>query len=107
MECAAQMNVQYQLEIRVGHFLQRRAANDPGIVDEDVDPSVMVERRLDDRLAAFGRGHRLGARDRLATRGADLLHHLLRGTYVDAVALEAGARIVDDTFAPLDARSRA
>ena len=46
--------VENRVKVFVRHFFQRAATNIAGVVDEDVDPSVLVERRLDDGLAARG-----------------------------------------------------
>ena len=77
-------------------------------MDEDVDPAEMLQRRVDDRLAARGGGHRLGARDRLAAGRDDLVDHLGGRAGVGAVAGEAAAGVVDhDLGAPRDASSSA
>ena len=44
MERSAQMHVQDHFEVLVCDLLQRAAPNDPGVVDQDVDPPVMIER---------------------------------------------------------------
>jgi hypothetical protein len=95
------MHVDNGPEILVADFLQRAVADIPGVVDEDVDPAVVLERRLDDRLAAFGRGNGLGAGHRLAAGGPDFPHHLLRGAGIEAIALDADAGIIDHNFGTL------
>ena len=54
MERAAQVHVEDGLEVVVGHLLQRCATDVSGVVDEDVDAAVVLQRRVDDRLAAAG-----------------------------------------------------
>ena len=68
VEGAPQMDIQHRLEVFVGHLLQRPPPHDPGIVDEDIDPAVAVQRHIDDRLPARGSGHRVGARDGVTAR---------------------------------------
>ena len=101
MECAAQVDIQHRVEVLVTHFFQRCAAHDPGVVDEDVDAAVRIERRGDDRLAAGWGGDRVGADDSLTTGSNDLTHHIFRRTGVDAVTGEAAPWIVDDNLRPL------
>ena len=57
MEAATQMHIEDQLEILVRQLLQGSAAHDAGVVDQDVDAPVVVQCRLDDRLAARGSCH--------------------------------------------------
>jgi hypothetical protein len=61
MKRAHQMDVDDRLEILVADLVQRAVADIAGIMDEDVDAAVMVERRLDDRPAAGRRRHGFGA----------------------------------------------
>ena len=63
----------------LGHVEDHPVTHDPGVVDHDVDPSEVVERRLDDPLATRHGGHRLGARRGPAAGALDLAHHVLGG----------------------------
>ena len=101
VEGAAQVNVDHGLEVVVGHLLQRRPANVSGVVNEDVDAAVVVQCRVDDRLAARRGRHRLGAGDGIAARRGDFAHHLVGGRGVGAVTGEAAAGIVDDDLRAL------
>jgi hypothetical protein len=98
MERPTQMNVQDQLKILIRHFFQGSAANDSGVVNQDVDPAPGIQRRSDNRFATLRRGYRLGARDRLATRCFDRPHDFFRGTGIVAFTLEAGSGIIDNDF---------
>lgn len=51
MECAAQVHVEYGVEVGVRHVLQRTAADVSRVVDQDVDAAVAVERGADDGLS--------------------------------------------------------
>src|SRR5438876_12264638 len=65
-------------------------------MDQDVDPTVVVQRRFDDRASASGFSHGLSASDGFASRRLYLLRRPLRGTGVHAFPLQAAAGIVDD-----------
>jgi hypothetical protein len=56
----------------------------------------MVHGRLNDRLAAFGRCHRISIGAGLAARRLDLLHHRLGRAGIVAFTFDAGAGVVDD-----------
>src|SRR5262249_53592263 len=94
-------DIQHRVEVLVAHLFQRCAAHDPGVVDEDVDAAVHIERRVDDRLAAGCGGHRVGAADGLTTGSGDLPHHIVCRAGIPAVTGEAAPWIVDDNLRPL------
>ena len=76
-----------------GHLLERRVAEDAGVVDDDVDALPRVERALDDLRAVLDR---VVVGDGLAARGLDLLDDLVgRGGRL-AAARVAAAEVVDD-----------
>jgi len=101
MEGASQVDIDNGFEVVVAHLLQRRPANIPGILNEDVDAAVAVQGRVDDRLAAICGGDRFRAGlGRTAGRG-DLAHHLLGRPRVGAVPGDAAAGIVDDDLRAL------
>jgi hypothetical protein len=79
------MDVENGLEVVVGHLLQRGAANDACVVDQDVDPAVAIQRGVDNGLATFGGGNGIGTRHGFASRGGDLAHDVLGGPGVGAV----------------------
>ena len=45
VEGAAQMDIDDGVEVLVAHLFQRPAPHGAGVVDEDVDPPVVVQRR--------------------------------------------------------------
>jgi hypothetical protein len=65
-------------------------------VDENVDPAVVVQRHIDDRLATGRSRDGIGARDGFSTGGGDLTHHLPGRSGVGTIAGQAAAGIIDD-----------
>jgi hypothetical protein len=96
MEPATQMNVQDSFEILVRHLIEGSAANDACIVDENIDPAVTIQRRLDHRFAALGCRNRLGACDGIAPRYPDLLDHLFCGSGIGSLPVHTDARVIDN-----------
>ena len=66
VEGALQVDVDDRVEQVGRHVVERLVAQDAGVVDDDVDAAEGVDRRLHDRRAALGGGHRVGVGDRLA-----------------------------------------
>ena len=108
MERATQVHIEHRVEVLVAHLFQRAATDVARVVDQDVDAAVVLERGLDDRLAA------LAGRDRLGTRDG----FLLRPRLIAPTTCSAGpastpwpARLPPEslttTFAPRDASSSA
>jgi hypothetical protein len=95
MEGAAQMDVQHGVEIFLAEILHRSVADIAGIVDQPVDPAIMVERRLYDGAAALRRGDAVGRDDRLAALRLDRGHHFGRRAGIDPLAAHRAARIID------------
>src|SRR5581483_4081535 len=91
VECAAQVHVEHRVEVLVAQFFQRTAANVAGVVDQDVDATVVVQRGLHDCAAAFGGAHRVSTGDGLPACRADLADHLLGGPGVHAITLQPPA----------------
>jgi hypothetical protein len=92
------VHIQDGVEVFLRHLLQRHSANVSGVVDENVNPTVTVQRRINDGLAAFGRSYRVSAGDRLTSGSFDLLHYLLRWARIDSRALQAAAGVIDNNF---------
>ena len=78
------------------HVVERLVAQDAGVVDHDVDAAEGVDRRLHDRLAALGRGDRVGVGDGLAAGRLDLVDDQLGRAGVAAGAVDGAAEVVDD-----------
>src|SRR5580692_4232535 len=94
------MDIQDRIEVFLRHLLQGRCANDAGVMDENVDPAIVVHRRLNDRASTFRRGYRRSSGDSFASGGSDLPRHLLRGTGVEAFAREAAPGVIDNDSCP-------
>ena len=77
------------------HVVERLVAQDAGVVDDDVDRAEGVDRGLDDRLAALGRGDRVGVGDGLAAGVLDLVDDELGGALVAARAVDGATEVVD------------
>ncbi|MNJ38810.1 hypothetical protein D3C77_336660 [compost metagenome] len=72
------VNVLDQVPLRFGHLVERTVAQDPGVVDQDVDGAEHLERGGDDFLAF---GHRVVVGDSFTPQGADFRDHGIgRGT---------------------------
>src|SRR6185437_326981 len=107
VEGAAQMDIDDGFEVAVAHLLQRCRSDIPGVVDEDVDATVAVQGRVDDRLAALRGGDRFGAGHGRAAGRGDLAHHFLGRPRVGAVPADAATGVVDDDLRACDASRRA
>ena len=74
-EAAEDVDAVDEVPVLLGQLLERRVAEDAGVVDDDVDALPRVERGLDDLVAVLDR---VVVRDGLAARGLDLLDDLVR-----------------------------
>ena len=64
------MDLDDQIPILILHILETDISQDPGIVDEHIDPPKRLDGRLDDLLAVF---NAVVVCDRLAASGFDLV----------------------------------
>ena len=85
----------------VGHVDEHAVAQDPGVVDEDVEPAEGVDGGVDEPLGALPIRDVVAVGHRLAAHGADLVDHLAGGTGRAAGAVHLGAEVVDDDLRPL------
>lgn len=65
-----------QVPVLVLHVLEADVAEDPGIVEQDVDAAKVLDSRLDDLVAVL---HAVVVGDRLAACGFDLVDHDICG----------------------------
>ena len=79
-----------------GGVRERLVAQDPRVVDEDVDALERVERALQDVLAALDRGDVVVVGRRLAARRADLLDHVVGHPVALPRAVARAAEIVHE-----------
>ncbi len=77
-------------------FRKARPSDDAGVVDQDVEASELLDRRVDERLCAGRRGHVAAVGDRDAAGGDDLGGDGGRRFGVRADALHRAAEVVDD-----------
>ena len=107
MERAAQVHVEHRVEVLVGHLPQRCPPDVAGVVDQHVDATEALQRRVDDRLPALGGRHRVGAGDGFAAGRGDLATTSRGRAGVGTVAGQPAAGIVDhDLGAPRGQQQR-
>ena len=96
IEVAGQVHIDDSLPILGEHVVEHLVAQDPGGVEDDVQPAESVARLLHHRQAIveFGNGAVIGGR--LAARVFDLIDDFLRRRLVRPLAAAAGAGIIDD-----------
>src|SRR5664279_2215167 len=89
------MHIDDVLPVRMAHLVEDDVAQYAGVVDQNVDAAEGIERRLDDLLGIFRLGNRKRGGDGLAAGFLDEADSFLRGTFVMAGAVAAGANVAD------------
>jgi hypothetical protein len=79
----------------VGHVDDRPVAQDPGVVDQDVQRAELRDRLFHQPLGAGPVRHVVSVGDRPSAGRRDLLDHLLGGGRVTAGAVGRAAQVVD------------
>ena len=96
MEAAVEVDVQDGFPVFRGHFHQALVPEDPGIIDQNVQPPKGFQGGVDDVLSPGGLGHIVRVGHGLAPGGPDLVHHGLgRGGGSVTGAVPGTAQIVD------------
>ena len=96
VERACDMDGQVALEVvRVG-FREARPSDDAGVVDQDVEASELLHRRIDERLCTCGCRYVAGVGDRGSASRDDLGGDGRRRFGVSSNALHRAAEVVDD-----------
>ena len=95
-ERALQVHGHYAVPVLFRLVVKGAISEDTGVVDDDVYLAVGVQRRLDDRLSAFGGVDTIVVRGRLAAGGLDLAHHLVRHGGAGAGAVSGASEVVHD-----------
>jgi hypothetical protein len=95
------MHVLNRVPHRFIHLQQGLVAEDPGVVDQDVEPAEAVDRFSEDAFCAGFRGHGVEAGSSLSAEGADLFHHAFCRAVVAAAAVAGTADIVDHDLGAL------
>ena len=93
-ERALEMHGQHGVEILGRELGQRLVAQDPGIVDQDVDPAEAVQRGLHHSGRALGRRDRVAVRYSLSARRGDLTRGAPSRAAVGAAAGDRSAEVV-------------
>ncbi len=100
-ERALEVDVDDRVPLLLGHVDDHPVAQDPGVVDEDVELAEVVDRLLD-QLARGGEVGDVGAvDDRLAPECLDLPHDVVGRTLVGARPVALRAEVVDDDLRAL------
>ncbi|MCY1392665.1 hypothetical protein D9M71_75440 [compost metagenome] len=80
------------LPVAVFHFVEGLVAQDPGIIDQHIDPAKGIQCLLDNTRPV---GHRIMVGQRRATRFTNLRHHPVGRRGAGAFALGRAAQIID------------
>ena len=81
--------------LRFGHVDDDAVAQDPGVVDKDVEVAERLDGAVDQLLGTVPVGDVVAVGDRLTTSRADLLHDLVGRSSVDATPVVGPAQVVD------------
>ena len=95
------MHVEDGLEVVHLDLGERLVAQNPGIVNQDVDPAERLERGVHDVLRAIRGRHAVVVRGGVAAGCLDLGHHLVGGGAVSAAPVGGTAEIVHDDLCSL------
>src|SRR5687767_13981120 len=90
------MDVDDRFEIFLRDLFERSVANVAGVVNQDVDAAEVIERTLNDRLAALRCRDGFGASDGFTASLLDFANHFFGGTRIGAVTFDADTGIVHD-----------
>ena len=90
------MHAHHLVEVELGHVGDRRVAQDPGVVDQDVELAERLDRQLDDGAGAVPTGDVVVAAHRLAATRPDLGGDVGTRRGVVAGAVAGDAAVVDD-----------
>ena len=84
-EVTLEVDVDDRVPLLLGHVEAHLVAEDPGVVDEDVEPAELVDRLRDQRLAAVPGRDVVEVGDGLPAGGDDLVDDLLGRALVRAL----------------------
>jgi hypothetical protein len=100
-EVALQVDPDHRVPLLLGRVGQHAVAEEPGVVDQDVEATEGVDRRRHQRLGLGPIGHVGPVGHRVAAHGADGVDHLTGRTRRTTGAVDLGAEVVDDDLRPL------
>ena len=69
-----QVNVNHQIPFIKRHLLERFIPQDTGVIDQDIDGAIFLDRSLDDTFSAFPVRYGILVSDSLATGRSYLFH---------------------------------
>ena len=96
-EVALEVDPDHVVPVGLVHVEGHLVAQDPGVVDQDVERAEGVDGLVDDVLAAGPRADVVAVDGRVAALLLDQRHHFLgRVRVLRALAVQAGADVVDD-----------
>ena len=90
------MDVDDGIPVALVHVEQHPVAEDPGIVDEDVESSEGVDGRVHERVRTVPVGHVVGVGDGLSAGGANLVDDGLRRPDIRTAAVDRRTDVVHD-----------
>ena len=91
---AHQVHLHHQLKIIEAHLRESLVTEDTGIVDDDVELTIGIDRLLDHGCRILAVGHGTGIGDGFAARCPDLLDDFLGRAFILAAAIPATAKII-------------
>ena len=90
------MHVYHVVPSIARQLVEDRIAQDAGVVDDAVESTEGVDRRLHHALGAGRVGHAVAVDDRAPARALDLVDDRARRAGIGTLALGVGAQVVDD-----------
>ena len=99
-ESALQMHRDHVVPLFLGHVEDHPVPQDAGAGDHDVQPSVIIDGRLDDPISTGHAGDRLHAGHRRSTSLGDLSHNLLGDRLVGAGTIYVNTRVYHHHLGP-------
>ena len=95
-EVTLQVDRDHRIPLRFLHAGDKRIAQDPRVVDQDVEATELVDRLSYNTFRAAPGGDVLGVGDGGAAGRGDLFDYLVSRPGVGALAFVAAAEVVDD-----------
>ena len=94
------MHLDYAVPLGLFHVHEHAVAEDPCVVDEDVEAAEAVDRLLDHPLRAGEVRDVLAVRNRRAAECLDFAHHVMGGALIRALTGDRGAEVIHDDPRP-------
>src|SRR5262245_8565595 len=94
VEGALQMHADDGIELLLAEIEDHPVAQDAGVVDQNVEPTKLLDRGAHDGLGCAEVGHAVVVRDRLTTSTTDGSDGFIRGRCITPAAVNTAAKIV-------------